>query len=56
MEITMIGLLTLPRGEGIPWPSPEAWPLDLRIRPAPPRHPDEPRGIVIRPGSTAEQR
>jgi hypothetical protein len=55
----MIALLTLPRGEGIPWPAAEAIPRDLR-RPAAPRvERDEPHGIVIRPGtppSSAERR
>ena len=46
----MIALLTLPRGEGIPWPAAESWPVDLRLRPEPPRTASDPRGIVIRPG------
>jgi hypothetical protein len=49
----MIALLTLPRGEGIPWPAAERPPRDLR-RPVPvrPGH-EEPHGIVIRPGAGA---
>jgi hypothetical protein len=49
----MIGLLTLPRGEGIPWPAAELPPRDLR-RPADPRPAAaEPHGIGIRPGVPA---
>jgi hypothetical protein len=51
----MIALLTLPRGEGIPWPAAESWPVDLRLRPEPPRTVSDPRGIVIRPGPTQVQ-
>ena len=49
----MIALLTLPRGEGIPWPAAEAWPAELRLA-APPREAGPPPGIVIRP--SAERR
>jgi hypothetical protein len=49
----MIALLTLPRGEGIPWPAAELPPRDLR-RPLPARPAaEEPHGIVIRPGAPA---
>jgi len=52
----MIALLTLPRGEGIPWPAPEAWPTDLRLQPAPPSTARDPLGIVIRPGHPTPSR
>jgi hypothetical protein len=47
----MIVLLTLPRGEGIPWPSAQRPPRGLR---AAQDHGAGPAGIAIRPGYPAD--